>query len=86
MERTKPWISSGNFEHVCDQNPFEIFFEIDWYKSIKRGLSTLWGRERAQPGNQILGGNHQLYNVLITVHVFLMIWTSHMQGNLHVWF
>ena len=27
--------------------------------------------ELAQPGNQILGGNHQLYNVLITAHAFL---------------
>jgi cytochrome c oxidase subunit 1 len=26
--------------------------------------------ELAQLGNQILGGNHQLYNVLITNHVF----------------
>jgi hypothetical protein len=29
--------------------------------------------ELAQHGNQILGGNHQLYNVLITTHAFLMI-------------
>nr|QXE44276.1 cytochrome c oxidase subunit 1 [Sciadopitys verticillata] len=29
--------------------------------------------ELAQPGEQILGGNHQLYNVLITAHAFLMI-------------
>nr|YP_009674929.1 cytochrome c oxidase subunit 1 [Haplomitrium hookeri]QDE12916.1 cytochrome c oxidase subunit 1 [Haplomitrium hookeri] len=29
--------------------------------------------ESAQPGNQILGGNHQLYNVLITAHAFSMI-------------
>jgi len=29
--------------------------------------------ELAQPGNRILGGNHQLYNVLIIAHAFLMI-------------
>jgi cytochrome c oxidase subunit 1 len=29
--------------------------------------------ELAQPGNRIIGGNHQLYNVLIIAHVFLMI-------------
>ncbi|KAI3918003.1 hypothetical protein MKW98_000237 [Papaver atlanticum] len=29
--------------------------------------------ELTRPGDQILGGNHQLYNVLITAHAFLMI-------------
>ena len=29
--------------------------------------------ELSAPGDQILGGNYQLYNVLITAHAFLMI-------------
>ena len=29
--------------------------------------------ELAQPGNQIIGGNYQLYNVIITAHAFIMI-------------
>ena len=36
-------------------------------------MSVLIRMELAAPGNQILSGNYQLYNVLITGHAFLMI-------------
>jgi len=36
-------------------------------------MSVLIRMELSQPGSQILMGNHQLYNVLVTGHAILMI-------------
>ena len=36
-------------------------------------MSVLIRMELSQPGSEILNGNYQLYNVLITGHAFLMI-------------
>ena len=36
-------------------------------------MSVIIRMELAQPGNQILEGNHQLFNVVVTGHAFIMI-------------
>lgn len=48
-----------------------------WFGGFSGVLGTVFSilirMELAQPGTQILEGNYQIYNVLITAHAFLMI-------------
>jgi heme/copper-type cytochrome/quinol oxidase subunit 1 len=54
---------------------------------IGTSFSVLIRLELTAPGVQFLGGDHQLYNVIITAHAFIMIFffvMPAMIGNLPI--
>ncbi len=65
----KRWLLSTNHKDI---GTMYIIFSI--VAGLVGGLfSVVFRLELIEPGAQILGGNHQLYNVLITAHALIMV-------------
>jgi cytochrome c oxidase subunit 1 len=65
----KRWLFSTNAKDIGTLYlMYAIFMAL-----VGTGLSVLIRLELSAPGTQVLGGNHQLYNVIITAHGLIML-------------
>lgn len=63
------WLLSTNHKDIGT-----LYLILSICGALVGGLfSVLLRMELAEPGAQILGGDHQLYNVILTAHAFIMV-------------
>jgi cytochrome c oxidase subunit 1 len=65
----KRWLFSTNHKDI---GTLYLIFAV-LAGLIGGGISMVFRLELMQPGSQILGGDHQLFNVLITAHALIMV-------------
>lgn len=72
----KRWVFSTNHKDIGTM--YIIFAVVAGL--VGAAFSVIFRMELAEPGNQILNGNYQMFNVLVTAHALIMVFFMIMPG------